>query len=602
MVIPGLTEYPMDAVANGLSLLRKAKAGRHTAQNHLNKQSSRSHAIYQITVRKSRPVHESETDNTNTKESSAKEAHFWIVDLAGNERSKRTNAGQLRQKEATYINMSLMNLMRCLTRTEKPYRDSKLTMLFMHHWSNPANRTTMIVNVHASASDYDETQHVLSYAISSKTIPVVASKAPTIANPNALQYDYDGRRKGKPLTVVQKAAKMIRKLSPKRVFPGGKRKTHGADVAKPESNLDGAVMKKQRREEVGQVKTDNSGLQQVGAQPQQNASSRELSMVTMQLSVARAEIQALESKNRSLTQKMEGVETDIRSEVAEEMLQEMTNMRRRYEDTISKLQDSFLEQGEPTHGDTLERAEAKIDEMVEKVEECEEEMARMSRMHQAEVEELQEGHLAELAVQDDEIENLKEKLATQHSLFFPITDDSNKEEIEDLKRQLATSQSEVAQLKRSKEELIQNYEKLLADEDEEEEDESEEEEELEPERKVSPKRNTGQSTQIHQPNSDKPKNLTLAPKPSTKDSDISRKDSSARKPFGKVTNNQPENDDLSDSDSSFGPSKWLPPRRPTNKDPATGLYPRPSGRVPAAAEAWCEHKGAWRLSIVSQHW
>jgi hypothetical protein len=609
MVIPGLTEYPMDVVANGLSLLRKAKAGRHTAQNHLNKQSSRSHAIYQITVRKSQPVKDPEASNANAKAASVEEAHFWIVDLAGNERSKRTNAGQLRQKEATYINMSLMNLMRCLTRTEKPYRDSKLTMLFMHHWSNPANHTTMIVNVHAAASDYDETQHVLSYAISSKTIPVVASKAPTADNTNALQYDYDGRRKGKPLTVVQKAANMMRKLSPKRVFPARKRKNQGTDVAKPETTQDGAVIKKQRREEVGQHKKGNAEFQPADTQSQQNSSSGELSTVKMQLSDARTEIQLLESKNRSLTQQMEGVETDIRSEVAEEMLQEMTNMRRRYEDTISKLQDSFTEQAEPSQGDNLERAESKIEEMVEKVEECEEEMARMSRMHQAEVEELQEGHQAELAVQDDEIENLKENLATQLSQSVAVPDNSNTEVIEDLKRQLAASRLEVDQLKRSKEEVIQSYEKLLADEDDEEDDESEEdeeveeevevEEEFESERKASPKRSARQSTRTHQPNSYKPRNLTSVPKPSTKDSDSSTKDFATRQPFGKVTNSQPENDDLSDSDSSFGPSKWLPPRRPTNKDPTTGLYPRPSGRVPAAAEAWCEQKGAWRLSIVN---
>ena len=221
MVIPGLAEYKVDSVKTGLSLIRRAKEARHTAPNHLNRSSSRSHSITQITVRR-RKLNNAQQEN---EQQIVEEAHLWIVDLAGNERAKRTNAGALRQREATFINKSLMNLMRCLTQTQKPYRDSKLTLLFMHHWCNPSNTTTMIVNAHGAPADYDETQHVLQYAISSKSVPVVASKAHASKQSKAPEYDYDGRRKaGKQLTMVEKAAKMIRKLSPKRVMPARKRK------------------------------------------------------------------------------------------------------------------------------------------------------------------------------------------------------------------------------------------------------------------------------------------------------------------------------------------------------------------------------------------
>eukprot|EP00977_Amphora_coffeiformis_P026556 scaffold27769_cov176-Amphora_coffeaeformis.AAC.7 len=680
MIIPGLAEYKVESMKMALSLIRRAKEGRHTAPNHLNSQSSRSHSICQITVRKR--VQPSENGDPNELQQ-VKDAHLWIVDLAGNERSKRTNAGSLRQKEATYINMSLMNLMRCLTRTVKPYRDSKLTMLFMHHWSNPENTTTMIVNVNGAASDYDETQHVLSYAISSKSIPIVATKQQTQAK--GPEYDLDGRRKGgKQLTMVQKAAKMMRKLSPKRVMPARKRKNPAPAVHDPFGSsmegLENPKEKKTRRDEETMIGKGACPMETYTQHPV--PSSRELASLQMQLAVAKAENQSLQSKNRELTQQLESAETSIRSEVAEEMLQEMMDMRRRYETTINKLKQSFIGCEHTQDSAHLEQAQSKIDELVEKVEECEEKMSRMSRIHRAELKELKEDHQAALSTKEEEIKQLKEKLSEKSTQAREEQHAQDSIEVAKLKKQLAASRAEVEQIKSSKEEMAKSYEQLLAPDEEEEEndgDESEEEEkddeeemdveEEEEKEKDEEKKeeetddeeefptpvqeskdesiflNASQASAGDETNAPALPDLTpnamerdkeASPATTTKSQRVeiqsistysleingdsasttsqpapkktghkenhatasSKKQTFDRKPLSDVNKNVPEIDELSDADS-FGPEKWLAPKRPAVKDPKTGLFARPKGRAPSAADRWDSKKGAWRLSMAN---
>jgi hypothetical protein len=65
---------------------------------------------------------------------------FQVVDLAGAERGNRTKASTAQQKEANNINVSLMQLWRCLQGMRKkdqvnpdiiPFRESKLTHILM---------------------------------------------------------------------------------------------------------------------------------------------------------------------------------------------------------------------------------------------------------------------------------------------------------------------------------------------------------------------------------------------------------------------------------------------------------------------------------------
>ena len=75
-----------------------------------------------------------------------------LVDLAGNERTKKTNAEGLAMKEAAYINRSLSFLEQVVVsacdkkRDHVPYRQSKLTNLLKNSIGGNC-RTILVANV-----------------------------------------------------------------------------------------------------------------------------------------------------------------------------------------------------------------------------------------------------------------------------------------------------------------------------------------------------------------------------------------------------------------------------------------------------------------------
>lgn len=81
-----------------LNLLFQGESNRTVSGTQLNKESSRSHCIYTIHLESKSKVESSE------KVVSSK---LHLVDLAGNERTKKSGAEGLNLKEATYINKSL---------------------------------------------------------------------------------------------------------------------------------------------------------------------------------------------------------------------------------------------------------------------------------------------------------------------------------------------------------------------------------------------------------------------------------------------------------------------------------------------------------------
>lgn len=74
--IPGLTETPVTSVIKTMNCLLQGSSGRVTGSTAMNNQSSRSHAIFTLTI------HQQKLDDIN----SAMTAKFHLVDLAGSER------------------------------------------------------------------------------------------------------------------------------------------------------------------------------------------------------------------------------------------------------------------------------------------------------------------------------------------------------------------------------------------------------------------------------------------------------------------------------------------------------------------------------------
>ena len=76
--IPGLTETHVKSVLQTMTCLQQGSSGRVTGSTAMNNQSSRSHAIFTLTI------HQQKLDDSN----SAMRAKFHLVDLAGSERYK----------------------------------------------------------------------------------------------------------------------------------------------------------------------------------------------------------------------------------------------------------------------------------------------------------------------------------------------------------------------------------------------------------------------------------------------------------------------------------------------------------------------------------
>lgn len=96
-----LSSHPIASAEEAIKLMDTASSKRSKANTFLNTGSSRSHAVYTITLNKV----------VGGRDMSA---IFQVVDLAGAERGSRTKASVSQQKEANNINMSLMQLWRCL--------------------------------------------------------------------------------------------------------------------------------------------------------------------------------------------------------------------------------------------------------------------------------------------------------------------------------------------------------------------------------------------------------------------------------------------------------------------------------------------------------
>lgn len=141
--IPGLTEETVTNIKETLNCLIKGSQRRAVGSTNMNQQSSRSHAIFTISISMTKkddrylcfvlPVacflHKFFLSNYN------KSAKFHLVDLAGSERSKKTGATGQTFKEGVNINKGLLalgNVISALGEEKQnfiPYRDSSLTRI-----------------------------------------------------------------------------------------------------------------------------------------------------------------------------------------------------------------------------------------------------------------------------------------------------------------------------------------------------------------------------------------------------------------------------------------------------------------------------------------
>ncbi|XP_062857158.1 kinesin-like protein KIF3C [Trichomycterus rosablanca] len=148
-------------------VLNAGNRARSVGATDMNEHSSRSHAIFSITVECSRPG----PDGRNH----IRVGKLNLVDLAGSERQSKTGASGDRLKEATKINLSLSALGNVVSAladgrgAHVPYRDSKLTRLLRDSLGGNA-KTVMVATLGPANFNYEESLSTLRYANRAKNI------------------------------------------------------------------------------------------------------------------------------------------------------------------------------------------------------------------------------------------------------------------------------------------------------------------------------------------------------------------------------------------------------------------------------------------------
>uniref|UniRef100_A0A1D1XJA0 Kinesin-related protein n=2 Tax=Anthurium amnicola TaxID=1678845 RepID=A0A1D1XJA0_9ARAE len=164
--VRGLEEEIVTSASEIYKILDKGSAKRRTAETLLNKQSSRSHSIFSITI------HIKEC--TPEGEEMIKCGKLNLVDLAGSENISRSGAREGRAREAGEINKSLLTLGRVINALVEhsghiPYRDSKLTRLLRDSLGGKT-KTCIIATISPSIHCLEETLSTLDYAHRAKNI------------------------------------------------------------------------------------------------------------------------------------------------------------------------------------------------------------------------------------------------------------------------------------------------------------------------------------------------------------------------------------------------------------------------------------------------
>ncbi|KZC08147.1 Chromosome-associated kinesin KIF4A [Dufourea novaeangliae] len=182
--ISGLVEKEVTNADEALQCLTHGSLGRVTGATAMNAQSSRSHAIFTVSI------YQQKLDDPNT----ATAAKFHLVDLAGSERSKKTQATGERFKEGVNINKGLLALGNVISQLGEGgsmsyvgYRDSKLTRLLQDSLGGNS-MTLMIACVSPADYNLDETLSTLRYADRARKIknkPVV-NQDPKVSEINRL--------------------------------------------------------------------------------------------------------------------------------------------------------------------------------------------------------------------------------------------------------------------------------------------------------------------------------------------------------------------------------------------------------------------------------
>lgn len=158
---PGLSEHPISSADELMQLIEAGSNNRSTGSTSANRDSSRSHAVLQLHLRK-----------TVGKVENVEHGRLTFIDLAGSERGADTNkASRTTRLEGADINTSLLALKEVIralatgdSMTHIPFRGSKLTQVLKESFVGKNSRTVMVACVAPNITNCEHTLNTLRYA------------------------------------------------------------------------------------------------------------------------------------------------------------------------------------------------------------------------------------------------------------------------------------------------------------------------------------------------------------------------------------------------------------------------------------------------------
>ncbi|XP_014106094.1 PREDICTED: kinesin-like protein KIF2C isoform X1 [Pseudopodoces humilis] len=152
--VVGLQEKPVSCAEDVIRMITIGSACRTSGHTFANTSSSRSHACFQIILRRRGQMI----------------GKFSLVDLAGNERGADTSSADRQTRmEGAEINKSLLALKECIralgqNKSHTPFRESKLTQVLRDSFIGANSRTCMIAMISPGMSSCEYTLNTLRYA------------------------------------------------------------------------------------------------------------------------------------------------------------------------------------------------------------------------------------------------------------------------------------------------------------------------------------------------------------------------------------------------------------------------------------------------------
>ncbi|XP_026877348.1 kinesin-like protein KIF2A isoform X4 [Electrophorus electricus] len=160
--VVGLQEREVRCTEDVLKLIEVGNSCRTSGQTSANAHSSRSHAVFQIILRRRGKMH----------------GKFSLIDLAGNERGADTSSADRQTRlEGAEINKSLLALKECIralgrNKPHTPFRASKLTQVLRDSFIGENSRTCMIATISPGMASCENTLNTLRYANRVKELSV----------------------------------------------------------------------------------------------------------------------------------------------------------------------------------------------------------------------------------------------------------------------------------------------------------------------------------------------------------------------------------------------------------------------------------------------